>query len=82
MELLTWIPLLGLALALPLFVFIHRTSLVDRPPVMKFAATAGAGGAVGVERVADASAPQKSLAASQRTKPSSLRVHSSNSIKG
>lgn len=40
MELLTWIPLFGLALALPLFVFVHRTSLVDRPPAMKFAATA------------------------------------------
>lgn len=38
MELLTWMPLLGLALALPLFFLIYRRSLVDRPPAMKLAA--------------------------------------------
>jgi uncharacterized membrane protein len=38
MELLTWMPLLGLALALPLFFWIYRRSLVDRPPAMKLAA--------------------------------------------
>jgi uncharacterized membrane protein len=39
MELLTWMPLLGLALALPLFFLVYRRSLVDRPPAMKLAAT-------------------------------------------
>ncbi len=39
MELLTWMPLLGLALALPLFFIVYRRSLVDRPPAMKLAAT-------------------------------------------
>ncbi len=39
MELLTWLPLLGLVLALPWFMLVHRRSLVDRPPAMKLAAT-------------------------------------------
>ncbi|HEY1121946.1 MAG TPA: hypothetical protein VGE67_10115, partial [Haloferula sp.] len=39
MELLTWMPLLGLAIALPLFFVVYRRSLVDRPPAMKLAAT-------------------------------------------
>lgn len=38
MELLTWIPLLGLVIAVPLFFIVLRRSLVDRPPAMKFAA--------------------------------------------
>lgn len=39
MEVLTWIPLLGLLIVLPVFWFVDRRSLVDRPPAMKRAAS-------------------------------------------